>query len=55
MKKLVLFVLFFLAVGVLPATATVRVVSTIQDFASIADSRADTRTRTSSSRSLRSS
>ena len=38
MKKLVLSVLFFFTVGALPATATVRVVSTIQDFASIADS-----------------
>ena len=38
MKKFVFSVLFFLAVGALPATATVRVVTTIQDFASIADS-----------------
>lgn len=38
MKKIVSAVLFLLAVGAPPATATVRVVSTIQDFASIADS-----------------
>jgi zinc/manganese transport system substrate-binding protein len=38
MKKLIPFALFFLALGASPATAAVRVVSTIQDFASIADS-----------------
>ena len=38
MKKLIPRALIVFIVGALPATATVRVVSTIQDFASIADS-----------------
>jgi len=37
MKKLILCALFFFAFGASPATAAVRVVSTLQDFASIAD------------------
>jgi zinc/manganese transport system substrate-binding protein len=37
MKKLILCALFFFACGASPATAAVRVVSTLQDFASIAD------------------